>query len=373
MSKRPITTLAALYIHFPWCQRKCPYCDFNSFESKFSEDEYIATLIKDFKQEHNGQQLKSIFIGGGTPSLLSARSIEILLDSIHQETLFDDDIEITLELNPGTSSQSKLKDFRKAGINRLSIGVQSFNDKHLKTLGRIHDAEQAKQTIIAAQKAGFENINCDMMHGLPNQTIEEALNDLHTALSFSPQHISWYELTIEENTAFAKSPPRLPHEKTLQQIQEQGKTLLEENGFKHYEVSGYCEPGFKCQHNLNYWQFGDYIGIGAGAHGKITNDSKIVRYEKNKMPAEYLKNYFAINKRVLIPSEIPLECMLNALRLINGFPIALFEERTGMKISMIQQQLQTAQSQGFIEIIDQTIRPTKLGQQYLNDCLEIFM
>ena len=362
----------SLYIHFPWCQRKCPYCDFNSHDSSFSEDEYIETLIKDFQKENLGRQLKSVFIGGGTPSLLSADSVKKLLHAIHQETSFDDDIEITLELNPGTSSLSKLKEFRSAGINRLSIGIQSFNDEHLKQLGRIHNAEQAKRTIADAQKAGFENINCDIMHGLPNQTPDEALNDLQTLLGFSPQHISWYELTIEENTAFAKSPPRLPDEKTLQEIQEQGRALLCDNELKHYEVSAYCKPGFECQHNLNYWQFGDYIGIGAGAHGKITQDSRILRYEKNKMPDEYLKNYAAINPHILNADEIPLEFMLNALRLTDGFSINLFEERTGLEVSAINKQSEKAQSQGFLEITNQIIRPTKLGQQYLNDCLRIF-
>ncbi len=372
-SKRSVTKQVALYIHFPWCQRKCPYCDFSSFESTFSEEKYIKTLIQDFKQEHTGHQLISIFIGGGTPSLLSARSIETLLAAIHQEISFDDGIEITLELNPGTSTQTKLKDFKSAGINRLSIGVQSFNDRHLKQLGRIHNASEAKQTIVEAQNAGFENINCDIMHGLPNQTPDEALSDLQTALGFSPQHLSWYELTIEPNTAFAQSPPILPDEKTLQQIQEQGGALLNNSGFKHYEVSAYCKPGFECQHNLNYWQFGDYIGIGAGAHGKITQNSQILRYEKSKKPDDYLRNYNQTNQHILTRFEIPLEFMLNALRLIDGFSIDLFEERTGLKIDTIKNQLEKAQSQDFIEITNQTIRPTKLGQRYLNDCLEIFM
>ena len=377
MNHLPLT----LYIHFPWCLRKCPYCDFNSREvdGNIPEADYIDALIRDLKQDlplAQNRPLKSIFIGGGTPSLLSAVAIKKLLYFIQQAFPLDNNIEITLELNPGTSTKEKLREFQAAGINRLSIGVQSFQDNHLKSLDRIHDSTLAKQTIIDAKDAGFKNINIDLMHGLPNQTIDEALLDLKTATKLAPQHISWYELTIEPDTYFGSHPPHLPEEKTLHDIQQGGHDFLTQHGFNHYEISGYSLPDFQCQHNLNYWEFGDYLGIGPGAHGKITKKNhatfEIARVEKNVNPEEYLKGHFINSREIVKKDDISLEFMLNALRLTNGFEISLFEARTGIKCEQIESPLQKAQEKGFLIITNNKIKPTKQGLRFLNECLALF-
>lgn len=357
-----------LYIHFPWCLRKCPYCDFYSREIKkpLNESETITLLTTELKQKiplAQNRALKSIFIGGGTPSLLSANAIDKILNLIHQNMALEENIEITLEVNPGTTSQAKLTDYYSAGINRLSIGVQTFQENALKKLGRIHNGDQSKQTLIDAQRAGFSNINCDIMHGLPNQTVNDALSDLTTAIQFSPQHLSWYELTIESDTPFGKSPPLLPKEKTLIKIQCEGHALLHNHGYHQYEISAYSQPDFECRHNLNYWQFGDYLSLGQGAHGKVTDLSTkpltINRYEENN--------------RVVLPHEIPLEFMLNSLRLTRGFPEKQFEERTGINLKQIEPPLSEAIKQGFLERSNHWIKTTALGKQFLNQCLALFI
>ena len=364
----------SLYIHIPFCARKCPYCDFYSTETKqIPEKYYIETLLEDLRNDLHYVQdrpLTSIFIGGGTPSLLSAHSIDLLLNEIEKIISFKSNIEITIEANPGTAEQQKFSDFYRTGINRLSIGVQSFQNEKLKALGRIHHADEAKRAIELARLAGFKNINIDLMHGLPNQAIEDAQYDLRTALQFSTEHLSWYQLTLEPNTPFALHPPACPAEEILWEIQEAGEQLL--SGYEHYETSAYCLPGYACRHNMNYWQFGDYLGIGAGAHGKTTDaTSKITRYEKTKNLDHYFEHQFV--EKSYSPQNLPLEFMMNALRLTNGVPLNLFSERTGMAISDINTLLEIAKNREFIKIDHNRLQPTLLGQRFLNDCLELFI
>ncbi|MFC3679173.1 radical SAM family heme chaperone HemW [Bacterioplanoides pacificum] len=371
----------SLYIHVPWCIRKCPYCDFNSHKAddNLPERQYVDALIADLEQDKHwlqGRPLQSIFIGGGTPSLLSARAYEKLFRELRQRLTFADDIEITLEANPGTFEAKKFAAYRSLGINRLSIGVQSFNPGHLQQLGRVHDSEQAKTAISKARKAGFDNFNIDLMHGLPGQTVGQALHDLRTALAFEPQHLSWYQLTIEPNTEFYKRPPLLPQDDTLWDIQEAGLALLAEHGFEHYEISAFCQPGRASRHNLNYWQFGDYLGIGAGAHGKITlaDANTILRTHKTRLPKDYLApdKAFLAGKQTIDPDDIGLECLMNALRLRQGIRVEDFEARTGLTLAAVAEPLQRAQQLGLLQL-DKGIRATEKGQQYLNELLALFL
>ncbi len=373
----------SLYIHIPWCIKKCPYCDFNSHSDKdIPEKAYIAALKKDLLTEKpfsNGRKLTSIFIGGGTPSLFSAESISEILDFAEREIGFADNIEITLEANPGTAEQQRFAGYRQAGINRLSMGVQSFNDLHLQKLGRIHSSDNAKQAFSMARQAGFDNINLDLMHGLPGQSITEAMSDLESAFELTPEHLSWYQLTIEPNTAFYSAPPVLPHDETLIDIQEQGQKLLAKNGYQQYEVSAYCKNAQQSQHNLNYWQFGDYLAIGAGAHGKysqVTNDNALTVHRRNKtrQPSAYLSrtDHFTAQQSTIEPEDLPLEFMMNALRLSKGVPRDYFQQRTGLDFSVVAPILSQLQQQSLISSDSQRIGTTAQGLLFLNNILEKF-
>ncbi|MDK2779658.1 MAG: radical SAM family heme chaperone HemW [Pseudomonadota bacterium] len=371
----------SLYIHVPWCVRKCPYCDFNSHQAQgdLPEQEYIAALLADLDQDLvwvQGRAIRSIFIGGGTPSLLSAAAYRELFAGLQQRLTFADDIEITLEANPGTFEAEKFAAYRALGINRLSIGIQSFNDDCLQALGRIHDGAQAQRAVAMAKQAGFDNFNLDLMHGLPGQTVAQALADLHQALAFSPTHLSWYQLTIEPNTEFYKRPPRLPQEDDLWDIQEAGLALLAGHGFEHYEISAHALPGRASQHNLNYWTFGDYLGIGAGAHGKITlpQQQEIFRTQKTRLPKDYLnadKKFLTASQQIQ-HDDAGLECLMNGLRLQQGIPLAVFEQRTGTTLSSVAQPLARARELGLLDV-DENIRATERGHQYLNELLALFL
>ena len=371
----------SLYIHVPWCIRKCPYCDFNSHQADgdLPEREYIRALLADLDEDLRwvqGREIHSIFFGGGTPSLLSARAYEALFKGLKQRLTFAKDIEITLEANPGTFEAEKFAAYRKLGINRLSIGIQSFQPEHLQKLGRVHDREQALRAIKLAKKAGFDNFNLDLMHGLPGQTVEQALDDLQQALAFKPMHLSWYQLTIEPNTEFYKRPPQLPEDDALWDIQEAGLALLAEHGFDHYEISAHCQPGKASKHNLNYWQFGDYLGIGAGAHGKITlaDANVIYRTQKTRLPRDYLNpdKTFLTGKQTIEPEDIGLECLMNGLRLREGMLVDDFEYRTGLTLDAVAEPVAKAQQLGLLNV-DKRIYPTEKGQQYLNELLALFL
>ena len=376
----------SLYIHIPWCARKCPYCDFNSHEpdtnneKTIPEQDYIDQLLHDLEQDLSlvqGRVLQSVFFGGGTPSLFSAQSIKFILDGVQEKIPFADDIEITLEANPGTAEADKFLGFRAAGVNRLSIGVQSFQSQHLQALGRIHDGEQAVRAVAMAQAAGFERINIDLMHGLPEQTVEEALADLRQALDLGVSHLSWYQLTIEPNTVFYRQPPPLPAEEALWDIQQAGLLLLQQHGFNQYEVSAFAREGQQCRHNLNYWQFGDYLGIGAGAHGKMTlrTEDRILRYNKTRLPRDYLQRmgHCLAEQHDLLAADLPFEFMLNALRLAEGVPQTLFAERTGMSFQSIQAIWRDLQHRGLVTGDKARLATTSHGFLFLNDVLAAFM
>ncbi|WP_223671096.1 radical SAM family heme chaperone HemW [Kangiella shandongensis] len=382
----------SLYIHVPWCVRKCPYCDFNSHAVKnvssdqqtefdLPEKEYVDRLLFDLEQELPkvwGRRLHSIFIGGGTPSLFRAESYDRLLSGIRALLPFEGDIEITMEANPGTFEAERFRGFRQAGINRLSIGVQSFNIKHLEKLGRIHDPEQAIAAAKFAHEAGFDSFNLDLMHGLPGQTLEQAMNDLQTAIQLQPHHISWYQLTLEPNTLFYQQPPQLPHDETLWDIQEAGQALLAEHGYEQYETSAYAKaPYLRAKHNLNYWQFGDYLGIGAGAHGKITrlDLGEIHRTTKKRHPKDYLQaDWQSVAQQSVIPThELPFEFMLNALRLLDGVPSQYFSQRTGIALSAIQPLIQQAVNDNLLDDSKQRLKPTEKGALFLNELLQRFI
>lgn len=371
----------SLYIHIPWCIRKCPYCDFNSHAAGeyLPEQEYVEALLADLDKDLvwlQGREISSIFIGGGTPSLFSVNAFETLFTGLRTRLIFAQDIEITLEANPGTFEAEKFKSYRALGINRLSIGIQSFDNELLKILGRVHDGEQAKRAICMAKDAGFDNFNIDLMYGLPNQTSEKALADLTQALAFSPTHLSWYQLTIEPNTEFYKRPPVLPEDDSIWDMQEAGLELLASHGFEHYEISAHAQPGWAARHNINYWQFGDYLGIGAGAHGKITwlESGEIFRTQKTRMPKDYLnKIKIHSSQKELIKSEdIGLECLMNALRLRQGISLKDFEQRTGLSLNAVKIQINEAQSLGLLSV-DENLRATEKGQQFLNRLLSIFL
>ncbi len=371
----------SLYIHIPWCIKKCPYCDFNSYAMNgvIPEEDYIATLARDLKSDLSQVQdrsIKSIFLGGGTPSLFSPLAIEKILTTVSNRLVLESNIEITLEANPGTHEHKEFKDYQLAGITRISLGAQSFQDDKLKILGRVHTADETKRAIESITSANFNSYNLDLMYGLPNQTLSDALFDLKTALSFSPPHLSWYNLTIEPNTIFHHQKPPLPVDETLEEMQLAGLDLLAANGLLQYEVSAFARTNHQCQHNLNYWQFGDYLGIGAGAHAKITDikENTVTRYWKTRYPQSYLgTNYPLLAGSNIIPSkELPLEFMLNALRLNAGADIAHFEERTGLSISTILPTLEKAKYQGLITFDKQKIVSTDLGRRFLNDLTALF-
>ncbi|MDF1689420.1 MAG: radical SAM family heme chaperone HemW [Cycloclasticus sp.] len=372
----------SLYIHIPWCVKKCPYCDFNSHEKKTgdSEEDYVEALIKDLTNEAQkvpNRTLKSIFIGGGTPSLFSATSIERILNAVHQTLNISDNIEITLEANPGTVEAGKFSAFFNIGINRLSIGIQSFNDSHLQSLGRIHDAKQAHKSIQLAQRAGFERINLDLMFGLPQQNIQQAVNDVNLALNYQTGHLSHYQLTLEKNTLFYKHPPALPHDELIWDMQTACQTQINKH-LGQYEVSAYSAAGQQSRHNLNYWQFGDYIGIGAGAHGKITNEQgAISRYWKKKQPREYtnLAGTPAVigGHNIVKATELPFEFMMNALRLRTGFTLDQYQCRTQLGASSIQTTLDSLIDKELLQLNASTYRCTEQGWNFLNDTVEHFL
>ncbi len=370
----------SLYIHVPWCVKKCPYCDFNSHQLKgdIPEQEYVDALLRDFSSDAamiQGRKLESIFIGGGTPSLLSADAYQRLFSGLRSQIDFSDNMEITLEANPGTYEHDRFQAYLDAGINRLSIGVQSFQNEKLKALGRIHSAEEAIAAIQSLADSGFSNFNIDLMHGLPNQTEQEAMADLNQAVELQPAHISWYQLTIEPNTVFYSKTPVLPPDDTLWSIQEKGQVFLEEQGFGQYEISAYSRPGKQAKHNLNYWQFADYIGIGAGAHGKLTDMAtrSIFRTWKTRTPTDYLssRKILTAGRRVLDPEDMPIEFMMNVLRLNDGIPREMFTDRTGQNVTMLQKSLDRAFQKKLLEN-NHRFQPTKLGRLFLNDLLELF-
>lgn len=377
----------ALYIHIPWCVRKCPYCDFNSHKAEptLPEADYVAALIEDLKVDAalcRDRKLSSIFIGGGTPSLFSAASIGQILDAAADIVGFEDDIEITLEANPGTFEQEKFSAFRACGVNRLSIGVQSFNDVQLKILGRIHSSGEAKAAIEMARKAGFDNINIDLMHGLPEQSLQQGLDDLRQAIALKPEHLSWYQLTIEQNTEFYSAPPPLPVDDTLADIQEQGHKLLLDAGFNQYEVSAYTQAQKNSRHNLNYWRFGDYLGIGAGAHGKITHIEgerlRIERRHKTRQPQHYLDYQqrvtgFVAGQQQIDAEQLPLEFIMNALRLCDGVSMNRFRETTGLCASSLEPQRQQLINRKLLLDDPERLQTTELGQRFLNEVLSVYM
>ena len=371
----------SLYVHIPWCVQKCPYCDFNSHQARgeIPEADYVGALIADLESALPlvwGRQVSSIFFGGGTPSLLSRQSIETLLTALRTLLPLSPDAEITLEANPGTVESAKFAAFRDAGINRLSLGIQSFNAEHLKALGRIHDDRQARRAIEIAAGC-FDNFNLDLMYGLPGQTLEQALDDVDSALAFVPTHLSCYQLTLEPNTAFAASPPTLPDPDSCADMQDAIEARLAKAGFSHYETSAFAQPGHHCRHNVNYWTFGDYLGIGAGAHGKLTLHDRVLRQMRWKQPKQYLEKVaagapiqdeFAVDR-----DDLPFEFMMNALRLNQGFDAALFEARTALPLMSIENELRRAESDGLIVRRPGRIAPTQRGQRHLNRLLGIFL
>ena len=379
----------ALYIHFPWCEKKCPYCDFNSHQIKdpssslkggFDEQRYINALIADLETELPniwGRQVHSIFIGGGTPSLLSAAGMDQLLCAIRARIQLEPGAEITMEANPGSVETEKFAGFAKAGVNRVSLGIQSFQDQQLKALGRIHDGTEAKRAIQIALDH-FKSVNIDLMYGLPNQSLEAAKADIETALSFKTPHLSLYNLTLEPNTYFANFPPKLPSDDEIDNIFEQNLDLLTKAGYKRYEVSAYAQKDQECKHNLNYWRFGDYLGIGAGAHGKISYPGKITRQVRERHPETYMqaietKGNALIESREITSKDLPFEFMLNSLRLTDGVDTHTFSERTGLPLSIISKGLETASKKGLLDENPSKLRATKLGLRYLNNLQEIFL
>jgi putative oxygen-independent coproporphyrinogen III oxidase len=372
----------ALYIHFPWCVRKCPYCDFNSHavRGEIPEEQYIDALLTDLEQDLPrvwGRPVRSVFLGGGTPSLFSPEAIERLLAGVRARVVLLPEAEVTLEANPGTVETERFSGYRAAGVNRLSIGIQSFQPEQLKKLGRIHGRDEALAAAQAARTAGFDNFNLDLMFGLPQQTPDEALADLRTALALNPAHLSLYQLTLEPNTLFHAHPPELPDDDVLAAMQDALQMELAGAGFPQYEVSAYARAGRRCRHNLNYWQFGDYLGIGAGAHAKITHPTGITRLWKVKQPREFLATVGTPDvlggEQSLSTEDVAFEFMLNALRLTEGFPTALFTERTGLPLTTLAPALAQASARGLIEHDDATIRTTPLGRRFLNDLITVFL
>ena len=371
-----------LYIHFPWCERKCPYCDFNSHVSgqALPEADMITALINDYASDletYGARPIDSIFIGGGTPSLISAHAIAKLLDGINRLNPLSDTTEITMEANPGSSEQEKFAGYRAAGVNRLSVGIQSFNSEHLKRLGRIHSRDEADRAIQAAQSAGFKRINIDLMYGLPDQTLEQALDDVEQALSYNTGHLSWYQLTIEPNTVFYKQRPPLPDDDAIADIADEGEHAITQAGIRRYEVSAFASAGQECRHNINYWRFGDYFGIGAGAHGKLSHNGQVIRTAKQRMPDTYLQ---ASSRAARLAVEDALdqeqlisEFMLNALRLREGVETSLFQQSTDLAPKRMHNTWRRLQAQGLMVEGDDRLQTTELGWRFLNTVIEAFM
>ena len=374
----------ALYIHIPWCVRKCPYCDFNSHELRepLPERGYVDALLADLEQELPevwGRRLVSVFIGGGTPSLLSAEALDRLLSGLRARLPLRPDAEITLEANPGAVEQGRFTEFHAVGVNRLSIGVQSFNDDALRRLGRIHDRRAAIAAAEAAHAAGLDHFNLDLMFGLPGQTVEQALADIASAVALQPAHLSYYQLTIEPHTAFHSSPPILPDDEVVDAMQTRAQAELARHGYARYEVSAYAREQRRCQHNLNYWEFGDYLGIGAGAHGKLTDPAtgRICRRWKVKQPRAYLATAETPARiggdATIDAADLPVEFLMNALRLVEGVPATLFAARTGQPLTALEPALSRARARGLLEANAERLQPTELGLRFLNDLLAAFM
>ena len=378
----------SLYIHIPWCVKKCPYCDFNSHESRHKNGEipeaaYVDALIADLELATPkvwGRKIKSVFFGGGTPSLFSAESIDRILSNIRMLTPIEFDAEITLEANPGSVDIANFVGYKQAGVNRLSLGIQSFNSDYLKALGRIHDSQQAYNAIELALNT-FEQVNCDIMYGLPNQNIADALKDAEVAVKLNPAHLSFYHLTLEPNTPFYRTPPSLPDDDTSAEMQIEIEALLAQHGYEHYETSAFAKKGKQAKHNLNYWQFGDYLGIGAGAYSKLSYHDKITRETRPKHPKAYMEQALQgksaentwVTSQIVTMDELGFEFMMNALRLVNGVPLDLFQQRTGLNIHTLDVAIKKAQNKGLLVIENGNIKPTLLGQRFLNELLELFL
>ena len=371
----------SLYVHIPWCVRKCPYCDFNSHEARGEapEQDYVQALIADLElalPQIWGRRVYSVFFGGGTPSLFSAHAIEELLAAFRARLNLAADAEITLEANPGTFESAKFRDYRACGVNRLSIGIQSFNPAKLQALGRIHDGDEARRAIGIAQ-AHFDNINLDLMYALPQQTLQEAEQDIDAAQGFRTTHLSAYHLTLEPNTLFYRHPPPLPDTELAADMQDMIEERLAGGGYVNYETSAFAQPGRECRHNLNYWRFGDYLGIGAGAHSKLSFPTGVLRLARYKQPREYMQKTAAGSpvqeEHVVSPKDLGFEFMMNALRLAEGFEVALFAERTGLALTAVERPLQEAVQRGLIGRDHVRIAPTKRGQRFLNDLLQLFL
>jgi oxygen-independent coproporphyrinogen-3 oxidase len=371
----------ALYIHIPWCLKKCPYCDFNSHERRdeIPEARYVDALLADLEFALPaiwGRRVHSVFFGGGTPSLFAPEAIDRILAGVRSRVPLVPDAEVTLEANPGTFERARFAGFRSAGINRLSVGVQSFEPKFLSALGRVHDADEARAAAAAAIEI-FGNVNLDLMYALPGQTLADARSDLAQALRFSPPHLSFYHLTIEPNTLFHRYPPTLPDDETAADIEDAIAQTLGAAGYVHYETSAYAKPGYECRHNVNYWRFGDYLGIGAGAHSKLSFQKRVVRQVRHKQPQHYIEEVERgsplAEDRTVERGEIGFEFMLNALRLTEGVPVGLFAERSGFPLTLVQKTLVEAERGGLIERDHEHMRPTPLGQRFLNDLQAFFL
>jgi len=388
----------SLYVHLPWCVRKCPYCDFSSFESadQLPEERYVAALLADLEQSLPlvwGRRIQTVFFGGGTPSLFSPEAVNAFLEGVRARIPLNPFAEITLEANPGAIEADKFRGFRDAGINRLSLGIQSFNPRHLQALGRIHDDREARRAAELAREH-FDNLNLDLIYALPEQTTAEALEDVKAALAFAPDHLSAYHLTLEPGTAFHRAPPPVPDEDAAYAMQEEIAAALESAGYRHYETSAFALPGKECRHNLNYWQFGDYLGLGAGAHGKLsfppqgggrgakadesaTTTPRILRQARHRSPDRYMEQALAgggvESEQEVDDEDLPFEFLMNALRLTEGFSVSLFEERTGLPFSAIEGKLLEARGKGLLEREGEIWRPTERGRNFLNDLLELFL
>jgi putative oxygen-independent coproporphyrinogen III oxidase len=367
----------ALYVHLPWCVKKCPYCDFNSHErqGELPFADYTSALVRDLEAMLPsvwGRRIHSIFIGGGTPSLFPAEQIDTLLAAVRARVPVEPGAEITLEANPGTAEAERFHGYRDAGVNRLSLGVQSFNEPMLKALGRIHSADEARRAVAMALET-FGNVNIDLMYGLPGQTLAMARTDIEEGVRHGPTHLSAYQLTIEPNTVFFSHPPALPGHDCAADMQLAVEEILQGAGFGQYETSAFARPGRRCRHNLNYWEFGDYLGIGAGAHGKLSFADRVTRHERIKQPREYLASNGEVPQRAIEARELPFEFMLNALRLVDGFPAELFAARCGLPVSAVEAGLRAAEEKGLIERDARRIRPTGRGRRFLNDLVELFL
>jgi oxygen-independent coproporphyrinogen-3 oxidase len=373
----------SLYVHLPWCVRKCPYCDFNSYEARGSlpDREYVEALLRDLGSEAplaQGRVVDTVFLGGGTPSLFSGAAIEMLLAGLRTEIALDADVEITLEANPGAVDAERFAAFRAAGVNRLSIGIQSFREPKLRALGRIHGAAVARTAVATARAAGFENLNLDLMYGLPEDDVDGAIGDLEDALRLEPEHVSWYQLTLEPNTAFERRPPPLPPDDTVAEIEARGRALLAAQGFGRYEISAYAQRGHRCRHNLNYWRFGDYLGIGAGAHGKVTlaEEQQIERRVRTRNPRTYMARAGSAaavtHERVAAPEQAALEFLLNTLRLADGVGVEVFEARAGQPVATLAAGRATAVERGWLVDDPAMLRATPAGLERLNRLLELF-